>query len=80
MREIRTSGLMSGEGKRDGHRGQHPRPSFDSTAGPICRRTDVNRRQTAGAAWRYSGAVPIAIRSMDMVGSAIELVWVRKGS
>ena len=27
MREIRTSGLMSGDGKRDGGLRQHPRPS-----------------------------------------------------
>jgi hypothetical protein len=27
MREIRTSGLTSGDGKRDGQSGQHPRPS-----------------------------------------------------
>ena len=37
MREIRTSGLMSGEGKRDGHCGQHPRPS--STLPPVSQRS-----------------------------------------
>ena len=33
MREIRTSGLMSGDGKRDGAKRQHPRPS--STLPPV---------------------------------------------
>ncbi len=33
MREIRTSGLMSGVGKRDDARRQHPRPT--STLPPV---------------------------------------------
>jgi len=33
--EIRTSGLMSGVGKRDDARRQHPRPNLDSTAGVV---------------------------------------------
>ena len=35
MREIRTSGLMSGEGKRsDAHKAQATAPLLDSTEGP----------------------------------------------
>ena len=37
MREIRTSGLMSGVGKRDDARRQHPRPT--STLPPVIPRT-----------------------------------------
>ncbi len=41
MREIRTSGLMSGAGKRDGLRRSAPAPGLDSTAGF---RLDIIRR------------------------------------
>ncbi len=44
MREIRTSGLMSGERKRsDAHRAQATAPLLDSTLKQVFRKTATNR-------------------------------------
>src|ERR1035437_7014517 len=49
VREIRTSGLMSGVGKRDGHCSQHQRPSSTLPGGGFCRRAEEHRRRKPAA-------------------------------